>query len=79
MDGIKNVKPKALSVLSPRISRWSNAYLWAVYPVWLGVFQAVFFHLQLRWILMAFSGLITTTWHLYVGGDVLCLQVQSLT
>lgn len=28
---------------------------------------------------MAFSGVIATTWHLSVGGDVLYLQVQSLT
>ena len=79
-DATKNVKPKALPVLSLPISH-SNAYLRVVYCYWAGSFPqaAVFLSLQFLWTLMVFLGLITTVWHLSVGGHILYQQVQSLT
>ena len=76
----KNVRPKALPVLSLPISH-SNAYLRVVYCYWAGSFPqaAVFLSLQFLWTLMVFLGLITTVWHLSVGGHILYQQVQSLT
>ena len=41
--------------------------------------KSIVLSLQFLWTLMVFLGLITTVWHLSVGGHILYQQVQSLT